>query len=264
MKGNACPDRMNSHSTGKSFPACSSLTLPEFANVMHFCLRTNNAQLQQAAVHLEGEQREEKELERILTQRMMKVKELQAGKQRLEEEQQRVLIVFEPTLHTGTQTDAYLEACPADATVIVELKLSCSRVGSMSIKNAPAPSSEATPQGCPAVPSSHERRSSGGLSDDISVHVSADAVSPKQLQNSTTFSKLKKPFRAASKKCLAKLTQAFTPAKSSNKAGNVPTGISVRAKFAMTNSFKLACLHPHVQDEYQSCHSAGVDLLSIA
>ena len=247
MKGNAYPDRMGSHCTAKSLPASSSVTLAEFASVMSFSMLATTLQLQQAAMHFEVKQWEEKEMERMWTEKSMMVSDLQAEKQRLESEQQGVAIGREPTFHICTQTDDYSDASPADATVVVELTLSCSRVASMSAKNVLAPSSDPTPEGCAPVPSSQERRSSGGFSDDLSVHVSDELVSSKELKKSSSFSKLKKPLKAASKKCLAKLTQALTPAKST-KSSSVPTSI-VRAKSAIVKFFRLDCLRPHVQDE---------------
>ena len=247
MKGNASADRTSPKYTDKSSPVCSPLTLAVFGGVMCFCMLAMGAQLQQAAVYLQEKQRQEEELERILTQKTIMVAELQAEKLRLETEQQRGTIGLEPTSHTCTQTEDCSEACPVEAAVVVELKLSCSRMGSMSTKDAPTPSSDAIKKGCPAESSSHERRSSGGFSDDVSVHVSAEAVVSMQLKKCSTFSKLKKPFKAASKKCLAKLTQAFTPAKASNSS-TVPTRF-VRATSAITSFFKLGCLRPHVHDE---------------
>ena len=247
MKGNAHLDRVTSHCTEKAPSASSPLILAGFASVMCYCMLATTAQLQHAAMHFEQAQREEKELELLWTEKGMLVSDLQAEKERLESEQQGVSIGLEPTSHRCTQTGNYCQASPAEATVVVELKLACSRVASMSAKDAPAPSYDPHPEGCPTVSSSQERRSSGDFSDDVSVHVSGGMMSSKQLVKSSSFSKLKKPFKAASKKCLAKLTQAFTPAKSSN-TGNVPTGV-VRVKSAIITFFKLDCLRPHVDDE---------------
>jgi hypothetical protein len=213
---------------GKAASTSSSLSLAEITSGMDLVVRASSHQLQEAVARLARAQGQERDLQSNLTQKAMANVGLQALKQRLQDEQQGS-IGPEPALQVCTQTGHISGDCPAEATVVVEVKIYCAAVEAPSTSCAPAPSSSSTLEGGPTVLLSHDRMASNDFCVDLREAGAEEAVPRKLVKKSDTFSKLKKPFRAAKQACLAAIGKVIKPKHSS-----------------IASLVKLDCLRPQV------------------
>lgn len=245
MKGNAEVPRPHAH-TETCSSACGPLTLAVFASVVYFCMFSACAQVQLAALELRQNKRQEEEPQKIVEQKRKGLAELQAEKQRLED--QRDAMGSKPARNASTQMSSgglptRAQRPHSEGTVLVELKLSCPVLGSMLEKK-------------PSLLSVH--RSSGHSFDlataaefrDNSLPANNEYPEPA-IPKPTNVCKLK----AVSKKCLTKVVEAFTLRSAGNRSSTsiCPAKPSTDIKLpagrrSMFASRMGCCLQPQVNE----------------